>query len=539
MNRKIIQFFKIVFIGLAVFGFFNIAYANTTVHLDIETDTGSIYNQNISVQPCDSENTGTMETTAYCALSQSGIASDWSGLWVNSINGIVNNANNNGVYWMWLVNLNTNNPYSDFTCHQDAPYGCSAKQYILNPNDNILFYYNINPPTPTTAPASGGGPLLTSADIPPIATLAPIIKPIFDTKKAFDFLIAQQKSDGSFGEDLYTDWVALALASGNYQDQVIKLVKYFGESKTTGTLLTDYERHAIALMALGLNPYNTNGENYIEKIIAGFDGKQFGNISEDNDDIFALIVLQNAGYAQNEKMINDDINFILSRQKENGSWDESVDMTGASIEALSAFSPVPGIGESLERAKEFLKQNQKDNGSWNNNASSTAWALEGILALNEKPEDWIPARHASQGDAGGKSENTPLDYFATRQDTDGGIRDDNSKNKIWETAYVASALSGKTWNQIMQKFEKPKIPVIMEAAPIPARNATQSVAGGKNIPIAKVSVIKKVKPKLENLASQNTATVINAIIPSPSTIKTEPVKKNWFARFLDRIFSIF
>jgi len=513
MNRKIIQFFKIVFIGLAVFGFFNIVYADTIIHLDIKTPTGVIYNQDIAVIPCNSDNNSTLIeiATPYCAIRQSGIQNNWNWAWapgafLNSLDNIAGyttkDKNNNDVYHYWSWSLNS------------VEGTTGLNQYELQPNDLISLDF-IDPSDLTSVPPTGSGPLLTSPDIAPSALLPETIKPTFDTKKAFDFLITQQQGNGSFGEDLYTDWVALALASGNYQDQVIKLVKYLGESKITGTLLTDYERHAMALMALGLNPYNTNGENYIEKIIAGFDGKQFGNISEDNDDIFALIVLQNAGYTQDEKMISDDINFILSRQKENGSWDENVDMTGASIEALSAFSPIPGIGESLEKAKEFLKQNQKDNGSWGNNASSTAWALEGILALNEKPEDWI------------KSESTPLDYLASIQDIDGGIKDENMKNKIWETAYVASALSSKTWNQIMQKFEKPKIPVIMEAAPI------------KNTHITKASVIKKVKPKLENLASQNTAAAINAAAPSPATIKIENPQKGWFARLLENIFSVF
>ena len=47
-----------------------------------------------------------------------------------------------------------------------------------------------------------------------------------------------------------------------------KIIKYFLENKFSGTLVTDYERHAMALMALGLNPYNTNNENYIKKITA-------------------------------------------------------------------------------------------------------------------------------------------------------------------------------------------------------------------------------------------------------------------------------
>lgn len=419
------------------------------------------------------------------------------------------------------------------------------------------------PPAPTNHSNGHGSILPAVTPQPPV-----LIKTKFDLKKAFDFLIARQKENGSFGEDLYTDWATMALASGNYQDQIKKLVKYFEESKITGTLVTDYERHAIALLSLGLNPYNTGKENYIEKIVASFDGKQFGDTNEDNDDIFALIVLQNAGYARDEKMISDDISFILNRQKENGSFDESVDMTGAAIEALSAFNQNEQVKKALDKAKNFLKQSQKDDGGWGN-ASGTAWAMEGILAMNEKPaniaisdtpehfdlqnvfgEDWI------------KNNNSPLDYLGTIQDADGGIKNlpagsegENIQNKIWETAYVASALSGKTWNQIMQKFEKSKEGTtnakenrgnkLEEKTSKPAVVKIIAKKHSQNTEIAKVPNKEKkgneiLKP--ENLASQNTnqntATALMAIENSPAQ-KTEASKRNWFLRFLDKIFSIF
>jgi len=106
-----------------------------------------------------------------------------------------------------------------------------------------------------------------------------------------------------------------------------------------------------------------------------------------------------------------------------------------------------------------------------------------------------------------------LDYLATRQDIDGGIKGEYLQNRIWETAYVVSALSGKTWNQIMQKFEKPEIPTEIKIA----------VKSPKKI-------IKK-----ETL----TATTINTIAPSSAPAQTEVPKKNWFRNLLDKIFSIF
>lgn len=379
--------------------------------------------------------------------------------------------------------------------------------YFYFPTESLT----VTTPSPSSSSGSRSGGSSRRAKPAPVEE----IKAKFDLEKAYEFLIGQQAEDGSFGGDLYTDWVALALAPGNNQTPVLKLIRHFGESKIEGMLLTDYERHAMALMALGLNPHNWSGENYIKKITDSFDGKQFGDMNQDNDDIFALIVLQNAGYGESDPMIKDGISFVLGAQRENGSWDESIDMTGAAIETLSAFSPTPGVGESLEKAKEFLKQSQKDNGGWNNSAPSTAWALQGILALGEKPEDWE------------KKNKTPADYLATLQDTDGGIKDGNAQNKIWNTAYIASVLSGKTWNQVMQKFAKPTV------AETPVKKTTVKTTAVKTKPV-NVGVPKK----SENASVENTAAAINAAPPSPVP-QPETPEKGWLMRLLESIFGPF
>lgn len=339
----------------------------------------------------------------------------------------------------------------------------------------------------------------------------------FDKDKALAYLSSIQNGNGSFGEDIYTDWTTLAFApEESYQTEAIKLVKYLSTNKTSGTLLTDFERRVMALMALGLNPYNTLGMNYISNIVSKFDGKQFGDAVEDNDDIFALIVLQNAGYGIDEKMIADDVSFVISRQKPNGSWNESIDMTGAGMQALSPFvnnehadtknTKTIEIEKSLEKAKEFLKKSQKEDGGWGN-VSSTAWAMGGILALSEKPEDWQ------------KDHNTPHDYLAINQDTDGGIKNENIKNKIWETAYALTALSGKTWNQIMQKFSKPENEIT------PSLTTTTK----------KQTLVKKASSS--SASNENIAQVINTALTTaePPSI-TIVQKKNWLGRIIDFLF---
>lgn len=502
---------------LAIFSFYGTAYAtlniDTTVDVPVScsvTDTdGLVHNyatgSYLSICALDA-------ATKNGSVSSPQLSNQYPslGLFITAINNVV--ADPNSQYWALYQN-------GSFASLGLSSLPVQAGDTIMlqlhdfsdnNLGDQVILHIHslVIPP-----PAVGSAPLTTSDNsiTPTTITPIPVVKPVFDVKKAFDFLIAQQKDDGSFGEDLYTDWTALALASGNYQDQTLKLVKYLGGSGITGELLTDYERRAMALMALGLNPYGTNGINYIEKITAGFDGKQFGNPQEDNDDIFALIVLANAAYSASDQIIKDDILFVLSAQNQNGSWDNSADMTGAAMEALSAFSPIPGIGESLEKAKNFLKQNQKDNGGWNDNASSTAWASEGILAFGEKLEDWV------------KSENTPLHYLASLQDIDGGIKENDLNSKIWESAYAVSALSGKNWNQIMQKFEKPAAPAVIVETPAPqmTRNSAKMVG---------------VKPKIEKTAMKNTANILSAVQNTETAAPQPPAKKNWFRRILDSIF---
>ena len=372
-------------------------------------------------------------------------------------------------------------------------YNVGVKEDFYFPTQALT----VNTP-PSTGVGSGSGSSTSSSKQSKEGSVLGVeTKASFDLKKAFEFLVAQQKENGSFGEEIYTDWVAVSLAGSDQLSATLKLIKYFSEKVPEGKLLTDYERHAMALMTLGLNPYNTKGENYIEKITSSFDGRQFGDINEDNDDIFALIVLQNAGFKNDEKMISDSLSFVLERQKENGSFDESVDMTGAGMQALSNFTENEKVQTALEKAKEFLKESQKNDGGWGN-ASSTAWAMGGILALTEKIEDW------KKGDL------TAFDYLATLEDIDGGIKNSSTdetqkmKTKIWETAYVATAYSGKTWNQIMQKFEKQEIKEINK------------------------KIISAPKPETKTQTPEN-------FTPEPE-LQKETKKENWFMRLLNFIF---
>lgn len=472
-----INFKKIVFVFILFFFSFSIAHANTIIHLTIATPANTFYDADISVDPCDSDGAGTMRETPYCAIKQTGLSNSWSwygtGAFLDSINGIAgytsyeNTSNPVYHYWSWSLN---------------GAYGTTGlNEYDLVAGDVVSLTF-IDPQNPSLQIIMSGG---SNIETEPIKQ-----KKDFDLKKALDFLATKQKQDGSFGENLYTDWAAIAFASSDgYSNEKNTLKEYLFSMKTEEWSLTDYERHAMALMSLGMNPYNTNGINYIEKIANSFDGKQFGNPFEDNDDIFALIVFQNTEYDKENTIIKNAINFLLSKQKQDGSWDESVDLTGAAMEALTPYKDITLVKNALDNASKYLSKNLRKNGSFVNNISSTAWALEGLLADNKDYD-----------------KTDQVNYFANNQSADGGIKEADTNSKMWETAYVASILSNKTWNEIMQKFKKP--------LEITANISTQ----------AKPETLKKITKKETNLP-----TAIQIDQPAP--------QKSWW-KSLWRIFGI-
>lgn len=520
------KYFKILFV-IVLFFSFSFVFADTTIHLDVNPCC------NNSTNSCKSEE---KKATPYCAILDSKIPNGWDWTWessmgalLNSFNGISGHSEKDETgadvyyYWNWSLNSGSEllalNKYELNTNDIITLTFSNSTEMIAPPNDTTinLIIDSIKPiaePEPEITPpehhSSGGGYIIQK----------PIAKPIFDSKKAFDFISSQQKTDGSFGEEIYTDWTAIALASNpDYQDQKTKLAKYFSENKANNyQLLTDWERHSMALLALNLNPYNfypaiggVNGENYIEKITKSFDGVQFGDPAEINDDIFALIVLQNAGFNQDEKIITKTIDFIISKQKEDGSWDESIDLTGAGIEALVAFdkktdplpaSPLAGggaIANALIKAGKFIKE-KEENGNWKN-ISSTAWALEGILASGENIQDFTK------------------EYFGENQDSDGGIKGDNLNNRLWQTAYVLTSLSGKTWNQIMQKIEKPT-----------------EIISIRNPLLKKINNSGPIKFKKKFEKFQKKTFPVEISNPAPNLNLPAPKKQSWFRRFLNKIF---
>lgn len=421
MKKNIFKkFISLVFLASVIFFGFN-ADASTNVHLKVSVGSNSLYDRDIQVSPCDNDNDGTVDQiTAYCALLQSGLSLDgsWSsyGYFLNGIGGVGGYADSLGDWHYW--EFYTNGDY--------ASVGIAS--YVVSSGDVILLDF-LNPSSEDINKSSrihSGGVLWRDE---------------FSVNNAINFLSSEQKEDGSFGESLYTDWVAIGIAKNETEENEMKnkLVEYIKKEDFKGESITDYERHAMALMALSINPYNGTKINYIKKIIDSFDGEQIGDKTIISDDIFGLIVLQNAGYSKDDKIISSVISHIIKSQGLNGSWG-SVDMTSASIMSLRNFIEIEGVKDSVHKGFKFIKSNEiiKGNKSFGNTFTAS-WAMQAFSM-----EDW----YDDEVERSSK-------FLARKQDNEEGfMKEINKESSIWATAYAIPAFSKLDWNDILDNFSK-------------------------------------------------------------------------------------
>lgn len=301
------------------------------------------------------------------------------------------------------------------------------------------------------------------------------VKKSFDLTLALDYLQSAQAVDGSFGGGkLFTDWVAIAYGAANVTGSSRDaLLVYLKNNIASNSFLTDKERRVMALLSLGENPYDFAGVNYIASIIEEFDGQQFGDSTLVNDDIFALLALLGAGYDQNDEIIDQVVLYILSQQDIDGSWNKSIDMTAAAIQALSPLGiHYESIVGALSKAEQYMISRQDDDGGFSS-AYATAWAAQAMSAMDK---NWI------------KNNNTPLDYLAKQQANDGAavVQVESVASRIWATSYAIPAVLGKDWLSIFQVVAKPISPVqATDIEPLVAedRVAETAVLGLKEVAV--------------------------------------------------------
>lgn len=267
----------------------------------------------------------------------------------------------------------------------------------------------------------------------------------FNVPLAISYITSQQKANGSFENDLLTDWTALAFSAYDAGAAKTSLRNFLTTYSPSLTSATDYERHAMALMALGIDPYSGAGRDFISPIVNYFDGTQVGDAALVNDDIFALFPLTHAGYSASDEIIQKVVAFIVAAQQSNGSWVGGVDVTAAAVQALAPFASQPGVSTALTNAQSYLRGQQQTDGGFSN-GFATSWSMQAIAALGQTESQWS----SSTG-------YYPTDYLASLQQTDGGVEPTSTSatNRVWATAYAVPGALAKSWNSLLTSFSKP------------------------------------------------------------------------------------
>lgn len=389
--------------------------------------------------------TGYLGVCALVAAKDAGIVSAYTfenfsfGLFLQSLNGIAPGATE-----FWALE------------HNGADPGVGLTALTVAAGDELSFQLtDWSSGTEVGAPVEFSIESLVTNAPPPSGGLT-FYAPDFDPSKAVLFLKSVQSVDGAMPNALLSDWAAFAFTSHPIGDMRARLTSYFRTWKPELSTVTDYERHAMALLALGLDPYTTAGRDHITPIVQAFDGRQVGDPALINDDIFAVFPLLHAGYRASDEMMTKIRDAIIAAQKQDGSFEGSVDLTAAAMQALALFERTGATYMALIKAENFLDDSQKDDGGWGS-SFSTAWALQGITAKGDSHINWTRGQH-----------NSPRYYFAERQQKDGGVEetDVDSFTRLWATAYAVPALMGRTWDSLMASFPKPAPPEPTPPAPL-------------------------------------------------------------------------
>src|SRR3989338_3263480 len=338
--------------------------------------------------------------------------------------------------------------------------------------------------------------------------------PQFSVPRALAYLSALQATDGSIANPLVSDWAALAFAASDPGIAKSKLRNYLTASSATPSSITDYERRAMALMALGINPYNGTSKDYITPIVNAFDGTQIGDVHLDNDDIFAIFPLLSAGYSTSDPMLQAVVVHILSAQRADGSWDGSPDMTAAAVQAIGPFFTTSGYGAAMGRAMGYLASTQQANGGWGS-VDSTSWVQTMVNAAKELDPTHAPTFTSSGG-------RYPMDEIASAQKPDGAVRptSDIVDNRVWSTSYAMVAASGKSWLTLLQPFSRPAAAGITvsggDVLGVSATStATTTSLTASSTPLTATST--------QEIIATSTPTVVE-IVQSTTTATTTPIK---------------
>lgn len=270
--------------------------------------------------------------------------------------------------------------------------------------------------------------------------------------KALDYLREAQQTNGNIGGFSVSGWVVMAIAAAgedpnSWNADGDSIVDYLIDKASVSldeNKATDWERSILAIVATGNNPRNFGGIDYVDKLLAFYDGSQIGSDELLNDDFWGILAL--AAIGEDQTIIEASKNFIVNNQNSDGGWGMTVggasdaDNTAAAVSALITAGMSPD-SQIITDALIYLKGQQQNDGGFVSegmtNSAVDSWVINAIVDAGQSPvaDEWK------------ESGKNPVEHLLSLQDTDGAFKwtaTQRSKPE-WMTAYALLALMGKSW----------------------------------------------------------------------------------------------
>jgi hypothetical protein len=298
--------------------------------------------------------------------------------------------------------------------------------------------------------------------------------------KALDYMKTQICDDGSFAGSSYamtgslemTQWVILGIVAAGQDPNTwvgstgkSTAVWFVSQAKDVYTGQYDegpvgkYSTYILSAVALGLNPYNINGYNFVDALLnqSNADGVLNTNPGYLNYNWWGVMALVAAGVPTNNSVVQGCVAYIEKYQAPDGGWSYATagagdpDDTAMALNALSAAG-VPPSSPCITNALEFLHNAQNVDGgfTWQGDATNSAsdsWVISGLISVGQDPTQWKKTDE-------GKS---VVDHLLSLQYYNGAFYwyGTTMNNPVWMTAYAVIALCNKTYYNIVPSLAGP------------------------------------------------------------------------------------
>ena len=230
-----------------------------------------------------------------------------------------------------------------------------------------------------------------------------------EISSALGFLDTKQLTTGAIvGGFVTSGWAALGIATAGedpstwiYPAKYSRSLTYYlhEEPKNSASywpgvnspclmMPEDFTRMVLVLTAIGKDPTDFGGVNYLTMLKSFYDGVQFGDLNTVEDDALAILALVSCGDKdpRTKNMITNVSKYIKDRQNEDGGWSaygvgSNVKTTALVIQALITSGEAQQT-EIIKNALEYLRTARDDNGGYSD-VKTTSYAVQAFIAAGD------------------------------------------------------------------------------------------------------------------------------------------------------------